>query len=211
MREIGDPYVTSSLHAMQGKIAQAQGEHERTIVSYRESLARAVSIQAGKIIGACLLGMAQEALAADHVFLATRLLAAATRHLNINRQLAPGERAMYERILTELRERLDAATFLSTWAEGEAMQAQQALSEDILHQQSEALPRRPHSARGRGAAAGCAGLHGCADRRRAGYQHAHGQCPPEFHLPQNSRNLPPRGLSLRPHTAPGVRLLAEDL
>jgi DNA-binding CsgD family transcriptional regulator/tetratricopeptide (TPR) repeat protein len=142
-RQVGDPYTTSRLLSVEGKIAQARREQERALAAYRESLALAATINADEITGYCLLGLAQEALAAEHSLSATRLLAAATRHLSITRQLAPIERAVYERKLADLRTRLDASTFSALWAQGEVMTPKEALSVDILHQEQESLPRAP--------------------------------------------------------------------
>jgi len=131
--DTGDRYATSRLLCIQGKIAQGQGEHERALISYRDSLALAVTINASEIAGQCLLGLAPEAFSIDNLLLATRLIAAATRRLTINKQLAPTERAAYERNLADLRARLDATTFTTAWAEGEDMTSQQTLDSSYLH------------------------------------------------------------------------------
>jgi predicted ATPase/DNA-binding CsgD family transcriptional regulator len=131
--DTGDRYATSRLLCIQGKIAQGQGEHERAVISYRDSLALAVTINASEIAGQCLLGLAQEAFSIGNLLLATRLFAAATRRLTINKQLAPTERAAYERNLADLRARLDATTFTTAWAEGEVMTSQQTLDSSYLH------------------------------------------------------------------------------
>jgi ATP/maltotriose-dependent transcriptional regulator MalT len=140
-RETGDRYATSRLLYIQGKIVQAQGEHERAVLSYRESLRLSATLDASAIAGQCLLGLAHEALTAGNFSQATRLFAAATQCLTMNKQLAPVERAAYERDLAELRAHLDATTFTTAWAEGEVMTPQQALaSSDIRHQKELSSP-----------------------------------------------------------------------
>jgi predicted ATPase/DNA-binding CsgD family transcriptional regulator len=140
-RDTGDRYATSRLLCIQGKIAQAQEEHERAIISYRESLALAAPLDASAIAGQCLLGLAQEALTAGGFSQATRLFAAATHHLTMNRQLAPTERAAYERDLADLRAHLDATTFTTAWAEGEVITPQQALASSyVFHHEALSSP-----------------------------------------------------------------------
>ena len=59
----------------------------------------------------------------------------------MNKQLAPTERAAYERDLADLRAHLDATTFTAAWAEGEVMTPQQALaSSDVLHHEDVSSP-----------------------------------------------------------------------
>lgn len=131
--DTGDRYATSRLRSIQGNIAQAQGEHEQAVASYHDSLLLAATLDASDIAGRCLLGLAQEAYAAGDFRQATRLFAAATRRLTINRQLAPAERIVYERNLSDLRVQLDATTFSAAWAEGEVMTPQQALASSDAH------------------------------------------------------------------------------
>jgi predicted ATPase/DNA-binding CsgD family transcriptional regulator len=140
-RDIGDRYATSRLLCIQGKIAQAHGEHERAVLSYRESLRLSATLDAGAIAGQCLLGLAQEAVIARVFSQAARLFAAATQRLTMNRQLAPAERAAYERDLADLRTHLDATAFTTAWAEGKVMTPRQALafSED-LHREAVSSP-----------------------------------------------------------------------
>src|SRR5262249_37917575 len=72
----------------------------------------------------------------------TRLFAAASQRLTMKRQLAPTERAAYERDLADLRAHLDAATFSTAWAEGESMTPQEALaSSDVFQQEEPSSPR----------------------------------------------------------------------
>ena len=144
-RETGDRYAISRLLCIQGRIAQAQGEHERAVTSYHESLSLAASIDASKIAGHCLLGLAQEALSASEFQQATHLFAAATQYLTLDRQLAPVERAAYERNLAELHAHLDAAAFTVAWAEGEAMTPRQALTVPAVRRHEQRPSPRPHS------------------------------------------------------------------
>ncbi|HEY6410263.1 MAG TPA: response regulator transcription factor, partial [Ktedonobacteraceae bacterium] len=121
---------------------QAQGEHERAVLSYRESLRLSATLDAGTIAGQCLLGLAQETLTAGDFSQATRLFAAATHRLARNRHLAPVERATYERDLADLRAHLDVTTFTTAWAEGEVMTPQQALASSyVFHQEELSSPR----------------------------------------------------------------------
>jgi predicted ATPase/DNA-binding CsgD family transcriptional regulator len=139
--ETGDRYATSRLLCIQGKIAQAQGEHERAVISYRESLSLVATFDASAITGRCLLGLAHEALTAGDFSQATRLFAAATHRLTMNKQLAPTERAAYERDRADLRAHLDATTFTTLWAEGEVMTPQQLLaSSDVFHHEELSSP-----------------------------------------------------------------------
>lgn len=148
-RETGDHYAISRLLCTQGNIAQARGEHERAIASYRESLSLVATIEASKIAGHCLLGLAKEALATGDFQQATRLFAAATHRLTINRQLAPDERTVYEGNLADLHAHLDVPTFTSAWAEGESMTPPQALAFlDIRHHEQVPSPRPPSVAAG---------------------------------------------------------------
>jgi predicted ATPase/DNA-binding CsgD family transcriptional regulator len=140
-REIGDRYATSRLLCIRGKIAQAQGEHEQAALSYRESLGLSAPLDASTIAGQCLLGLAHEALTAGDFSQATRLFAAATHRLALDRHLAPVERAVFERNVVDLRAHLEATTFTTAWAEGEAMTPQQALaSSDVFHQEELSSP-----------------------------------------------------------------------
>ena len=142
-RETGDRYASCRLLCIQGTIAQAQGEHERAVLLYRESLQLSVTIDASAIAGQCLLGLAQEAQTSEDFSQATRLFAAASQHLTMNRQLAPIERAAYERDLADLRAHLDATTFSTAWAEGEVMTLQQALASSyIFHREEPSSPSR---------------------------------------------------------------------
>lgn len=133
-RETGDRYAMSRLLCIQGKLAQAQGEHEQAVSRYRDSLRLSATIDASNTTGLSLLGLAQEAHAVGDLTQATRLFAAATHRLTLTRQLAPPERAVYERNLADLRAHLDAATFTAAWAAGEVMTPQQALaSSEVSH------------------------------------------------------------------------------
>lgn len=131
-RDTGDRYATSRLLSIRGKTARARGEHERAVTSYRDSLGLAATIDASEIAGQCLLGLAQEALTAGDFSQATRLFAATTHHLRMNKQLAPTERAAYEQGLVDLRAHLDPTTFTNAWAEGEVMTPQQALASSYV-------------------------------------------------------------------------------
>lgn len=75
-----------------------------------------------------MLGLAQEALSAGEFQQATRLFAAATQHLTLNRQLAPIKRIVYEHDLADLRTRLGMAAFTASWTEGKTMTVQRALA-----------------------------------------------------------------------------------
>lgn len=137
-RRAGDGYATARLLAVQGQVAQAQGQADPARAAYRDGLRLAVSIAASEPAGHCLLGLAQLAHAEGAAQHATTLFAAATHRLSRSLQLAPVERATWERQLTDLRVRLAAPTsgvppgggesvFARLWTEGQALTLEAAL------------------------------------------------------------------------------------
>jgi predicted ATPase/DNA-binding CsgD family transcriptional regulator len=110
------------------QIVHAQGDVEQAKAHYLESLS--LALENGYIVwaGERLLGLARVAESQGEFVRAARLLGAAQALIDVNKHIAPAERATYERFVACLRTRLEEETFAAAWQEGRSMTPQQALS-----------------------------------------------------------------------------------
>jgi predicted ATPase/class 3 adenylate cyclase/Tfp pilus assembly protein PilF len=130
-RELGDKGgIAWSLHNL-GNVAYSQQDYTTARSLYQESLAMLRELGDRGGIAASLAGLGGVALGIGekrHVRQGAMLLAAAETLLQrIGAVLAADDHAVYEGALTSARAQLDNDTLDQTWAEGQAMGAEQAV------------------------------------------------------------------------------------
>jgi DNA-binding CsgD family transcriptional regulator/tetratricopeptide (TPR) repeat protein len=127
--------------ALLGDIADRQGNDVQARTHFQNSLSLAHMLGYMHIAGRCLLGLAHLAGKAKQFWQATRLASKAEQFwqtvrprgavahwLNIEREMTPGERAMYTQDLAALRAHLGEAAFAAAQAEGRAMTLEDLLA-----------------------------------------------------------------------------------
>ncbi len=113
-----------------GHIAFAQGEGERSIAHYRESLTQHQEMGEKRGIAECLEclasvgGTAKQAERAARLFGAAEALREATRAL-----LPPSDRPAYERSLAGVRAQLPEEVFTIAYAQGRKLPLEEAIDE----------------------------------------------------------------------------------
>jgi predicted ATPase/DNA-binding CsgD family transcriptional regulator len=122
---------TSSLVSTLDTLAQivhAQGNVGQAEALYLESFC--LALENGYVVwaGGSLIGLARVAESQGESERAARLLGGAQTLVDVNKHLAPVERAAYERLVACLRARLGEETFTTAWKEGCSMTPQQALA-----------------------------------------------------------------------------------
>jgi len=114
--------------SLSGKVEATRGDHASARTLYTESLAIANDIGDKELIASGLEGLASVVASQGEPAWAARLwgTAEALREA-IGAPLQPIERADYDHAVAAARDQLGEDTFVSTWAEGRAMIAEQAL------------------------------------------------------------------------------------
>jgi hypothetical protein len=109
-----------------GYVAQNQGDHRSARALFSESLSLSHELGHRYLIAAALIGLAG---LEGKPAIATRWLGAAEE----SRRLmgAPADTAAHERLMGDLRARLDEAAFNAAWAEGQALTLEQAMEEAL--------------------------------------------------------------------------------
>ena len=115
--------------SLSGKVEATRGDHASARTLYTESLAIANDIGDKELIASGLEGLASVVASQGEPAWAARLwgTAEALREA-IGAPLQPIERADYDHVVAAARDQLGEDTFVSTWAEGRAMTAEQALT-----------------------------------------------------------------------------------
>jgi predicted ATPase/serine/threonine protein kinase/DNA-binding CsgD family transcriptional regulator len=111
-----------------GDIRRRQGNDIQAEVHYREGLSLALKMHNEEAVGWCLLGLARGVKAAGQYWKAARLLGAVEARLQVNRDMDPGERREYERVVADLQTHLGQEAFLKAQAEGCVMTPEEALA-----------------------------------------------------------------------------------
>jgi hypothetical protein len=115
--------------ALLGKVEAARGDHTRARVLYEESLAMAREIDDQELIACGLEGLASVVAVHGEPVWAVRLWGSAEAlRAAIGAPLPPVERADYDQSLAAVRDHLGAAAFVSAWAQGRTMSAEQVLT-----------------------------------------------------------------------------------
>jgi predicted ATPase/DNA-binding CsgD family transcriptional regulator len=127
-RELGHMQVISATLDTLAQIVHAQGNVEQAEALYLESLSLALEIGHDIWAGYRLIGLAEVAESQGQFVRAARLLGASQALVDVNKHLAPVERAAYERDVARLRARLGEETFAAASQEGRSMTPQQALA-----------------------------------------------------------------------------------
>jgi predicted ATPase/DNA-binding CsgD family transcriptional regulator len=142
-RELG--YMSSLVSTLDtlAQIVHAQGNVEQAEALYLESLS--LALENGYVVwaGERLIGLARVAEAQGQSERAARLLGSAQALVDVNKHLAPVERAAYERDVARLRARLGEETFAAAWNQGRSMTPQQALAASEQAVSSEPVPALP--------------------------------------------------------------------
>jgi hypothetical protein len=110
-----------------GTVEHAQGDDERAMALYGESLALRRELGDKHGLAECLEGLV--AVAQRQLERAARFLGAAeTLRQATGAPLSPGERARYDRDVSAVRAGLVEAVFAAAWATGKAMPLEQVLA-----------------------------------------------------------------------------------
>jgi hypothetical protein len=109
-----------------GMVAHAQGDDERAMALYGESLALRRELGDKHGLAECLEGLAGVAVAQRQLERAARLLGAAeTLRETTGAPLSPGERVRYDRDVSAVRAGLGEVAFAAARATGKAMPLEQ--------------------------------------------------------------------------------------
>jgi predicted ATPase/DNA-binding CsgD family transcriptional regulator len=124
-----------------GLLRLAQGDHERSAALLREGLSLARELDHKTFIQYCIIGLASVAASQTHPVRAARLWGAAEgMSETYGAQFSSAGRAAidYEGRLAVARSQLDEAVWTAAWAEGRAMDSEQAV--EYALEQEEAAP-----------------------------------------------------------------------
>jgi hypothetical protein len=111
--------------------AQAQGDTRRTAENFRESIDLARANRSRRAIAANLYGLGSVVLGGKNLPQAARLFGAAEALVEMSGGLFPDEHTLVKRFIASLRERLDPAMLEARWAEGRALDWEQAVDEAL--------------------------------------------------------------------------------
>jgi predicted ATPase len=114
-----------------GFAAQAQGDLRRAVAHFRESIELARSRRYRRALAANLFGLAGVALDQSELGQAARLFGAAEALSEMTNGVDSDERYLSARYIDTLREHLDPATLAARWAEGRALDWEQAVEEAL--------------------------------------------------------------------------------
>jgi predicted ATPase/DNA-binding CsgD family transcriptional regulator len=124
----GTPGIASALHKL-GQVSRSTGDLGTARARLAESLSLQRELGNRQGIAECLAALAGTAAAAGHPERAARLLAASSALLEtIGVPLAPVDQAAFARDRDAVGERLGAAAWERTWAEGLALSADEAIA-----------------------------------------------------------------------------------
>ena len=128
-REMEHREGTAEALSLLGRVEATRGDHAFARSLYEESLAIAKDIGDKELIASGLEGMASVVAGQGEPAWAARLwgTAEALREA-IGAPLQPIERADYEHAVAAVRDHLGEEAFISAWAEGRAMTAEQVLA-----------------------------------------------------------------------------------
>ncbi|HEX6736763.1 MAG TPA: LuxR C-terminal-related transcriptional regulator, partial [Vicinamibacteria bacterium] len=137
LRTLGHTWVRSETVRYLGDVARDRGDLAEALGRYRESLEAAWASIEQLFVADALDGVASVAATRGHAERAARWHgAAATLRERLGAQVAPWERAAYERDLSAERKRLGEEAFAEAWAEGVALPLEaivtEALATDVL-------------------------------------------------------------------------------
>jgi predicted ATPase/DNA-binding XRE family transcriptional regulator len=128
MREIGDRSGSALLLTDLGMLLTAQGDYTEAARLHRQALQVALEVGDRRRIAFCLEGLAQ-AMAAEQSLRAAHLIGAASQlREDIAAPLPPSERADYDDVLAQLRERIGSTAVNRALADGRAMTLEQTLA-----------------------------------------------------------------------------------
>jgi tetratricopeptide (TPR) repeat protein len=117
---------------MRGHVAHDQGDQERALALYAESLTLYKRVGDRVGIAACLEGLSCVAFAQGQMERATRLSgAAAALRDEIGAPLPPADRPAYERAVAALHTALGDDAFEAYWEAGRALSLEQAIAEAL--------------------------------------------------------------------------------
>jgi non-specific serine/threonine protein kinase len=123
-REYGLAYTLSFL----AKVVLEQGDHERALDLYKESVRILREVSDKRPIAECLEGMANVACMQGQAERAARLYgAAATLRAAIGAPMSPSERPVYDRMFAAVRNALGDQALSAYFAAGEIMGLEQAI------------------------------------------------------------------------------------
>ncbi len=127
LREAGDyPVLAIPLRRL-GQLALYEGDLHKAKALINESLKHNWTIGDYRGVGACLAALGALSMAQGDVARAAKLFGVVDAVLEfIRTSLLLFDQQQYERNVSQLRERLDEATFTAAWAEGRAMTLEQA-------------------------------------------------------------------------------------
>ena len=127
-RDLRDRRFVNAAGSELAHLLRRQGNYAEAVALYRETIARWVELGYRAAIAHQLESLAFIAAAQGHSLRAARLLGAAEVVREAAKAaMARREREEYERVVAEVRARLDQATFAAAWAEGRAMPLEQAI------------------------------------------------------------------------------------
>lgn len=128
IRELGDKLlITTALHTL-GYISMLRGDISQATIYYQEGLSVAQEIKDERHIGLHLIGLAEVAIAEEHLKRAARLFGMAEMLLDPSVDLVTSERADYERAVESIYSKLGEKAFSTAWVEGYTMTPEQALT-----------------------------------------------------------------------------------
>jgi tetratricopeptide (TPR) repeat protein len=114
-----------------GLAAQAQGALDHAIAHFRESMELARARRYRRMVALCLFGFAGIALKQGELEPAARLFGAAEALREMTSGMDADQHYVTDREIARLRERLDPTTLEARWAEGRALDWEQAVEEAL--------------------------------------------------------------------------------
>jgi len=128
-RAVGDQRSVARSLGNLGNIAVSRGDHRAAASNYSEALALFRALGDTLFIASTLEGVAGLAIATKQPERAARLLAACDKMRElISAPVAPIEKPRLERMRADVRAQLGEHAYLSAWAEGRRMTAEQAVT-----------------------------------------------------------------------------------
>jgi predicted ATPase/class 3 adenylate cyclase len=143
-RRLNIRWIYGFVLEIMGLLQRSEGNYERSLELFQESLHLAVEQENQQGIANCLGALAGLAIMANQVRRAARLFAASAKlRYEMGAKMSSNDRLEYEHYLAMVRNHLDHATFEAEWSQGFLMTTEQILEE--LNEWSGNFENGPHS------------------------------------------------------------------
>lgn len=127
-RDKGNQQAVIRILCILGDIEQNQGATAQASAHYHESLSLALKAGDRKNIGWCLLGLARLARTAGQFRRAGLLVGAGEAQLNVDREMEPAAREVYDRDTAAIRAQVGDKSFAAVRAKGRTMTPEEAIA-----------------------------------------------------------------------------------